>query len=46
MVVEKHFRRLNALELMKAVYDGQKYEDGIPVQTAEEVAARCRLHTM
>ena len=25
MVVEKRFRRLNAPELMKAVYDGQKY---------------------
>ena len=38
MVVEKRFRRLNAPELMKAVYDGQKYEDGLPMQTAEEVA--------
>ena len=39
MVVEKRFRRLNAPELMKAVYDGQKYEDGIPLQAAEEVTA-------
>ena len=39
MVVEKRFRRLNAPELMKAVYDGQKCEDGMPMQTAEEVAA-------
>ena len=39
MVVEKRFRRLYAPELMKAVYEGRKYEDGIAVQTAEEVAA-------
>ena len=39
MVVKKRFRRLNAPELMKAVYDGEKYEDRIAVQTAEEVAA-------
>ena len=39
LVVEQRFRRLNASELMKTVYGGQKYEDGIPMQTAEEVAA-------
>ena len=39
MVVEKRFRRLNATELMKAVYDDRKYENGIPMQTEEEVAA-------
>ena len=39
MVVEKRFRRLNAPDLMKSVYDGRKYEDGIAMQTAEEVAA-------
>ena len=39
MVVEKRFRRLNAPELMKSVYDGEKYEDGIPMQSEEEVAA-------
>ena len=39
MIVEQRFRRLNAPELMKAVYIGEKYEDGIAVQTAEEVAA-------
>ena len=39
MVVEQRFRRLNTPELMKTVYDGQTYEDGIPVQTAQEVAA-------
>ena len=39
LVVEQRFRRLNAPELMKAVYDGGKYEDGVAIQTAEEVAA-------
>ena len=39
MVVEQRFRRLNAPELMKAAYIGEKYEDGIAVQNAEEVAA-------
>ncbi len=39
MVVEQRFRRLNAPELMKAVYIGEKYEDGIAVQTAQEVVA-------
>ena len=39
MVVEKRFRRVRALELMEAVYEGQKYEDGIPTQAAEKVAA-------
>ena len=31
-MVEKRFRRLNAPELMKVVYDGRKYEDGIAVR--------------
>ena len=39
LVVEQRFRRLNAPELMEAVYDGGKYEDGVAIQTAEEVAA-------
>ena len=39
MVVERRFRRLNAPDKMKAVYDGQKYEDGVAIQTAEEVVA-------
>ena len=39
MVVEKRFRRLSAPELMKAVYDGQKYEDGAAIQNTEEIAA-------
>ena len=38
MVVEKRFRRRNAQELMKAVYDGQKYEDEIAMLDTEEVA--------
>ena len=38
LVVEQRFRRL-APELMKAVYDGKKYEDGVAIQTAEEAAA-------
>ena len=37
LVVEQRFRRLNAPELMKDVYNGEKYEDGTPVQTEEEV---------
>ena len=39
MVVEKRFRRLSAPELMKAVYDGEKYEDGAAIRNAEETAA-------
>ncbi len=38
MVVEQRFRRLHAPEMTKAVYIGEKYEDGIPMQTAEDVA--------
>ena len=38
MVVEQRFRRLNAPELMKSVYDGQKYEDGAAIQNTEEIA--------
>ena len=40
MVAEKRFRRLQAPELMKDVYLGAKYMDGIAVDaTAEKVAA-------
>ena len=39
MVVEQRFRRLNAPELMKAVYIGEKCKDGVAIQNAEEVAA-------
>ena len=39
MVVEQRFRRLNAPDMMKAVYDGQKYEDGAVTLATEEVAA-------
>jgi len=31
MIAEKKFRRLNAPELLAAVYDGQLFEDGMPV---------------
>ena len=39
MVVERRFRRLNAPELTKVVYIGEKYEDGAAIQNAEEIAA-------
>ena len=39
LVVEQRFRRLNAPELMKDVYNGEKYEDGVAIQTTEEAAA-------
>ena len=39
MVVEQRFRRLNAPELMKSVYIGEKYEDGVAMQNTEEIAA-------
>ena len=39
VVVEQRFRRLNAPELMKDVYSGEKYEDGVAIQTTEEAAA-------
>ena len=39
MVVVHHFRRLNAPDLMKAVYDGQKYEDGVAMQNGDKIAA-------
>ena len=39
MIVEQRFRRLNAPELMKAVYIGEKYKDGAEIQNAEEIAA-------
>ena len=39
MVVEQRFRRLNAPDMMKAFYDGQKYEDGSVTLATQEVAA-------
>ena len=40
MVAEKRFRRLQAPELMKDVYLGARYLDGIAIEaTAEKVAA-------
>jgi putative transposase len=40
MVVQKHFRKLNAPELLKDVFDGATYVDGIRVNDLEkEVAA-------
>ena len=40
LVAETRFRRLTAPELMRDVYDGARYADGIPVTTVtEEVAA-------
>ncbi|MGO9266788.1 MAG: hypothetical protein ACLQBA_18220 [Candidatus Binataceae bacterium] len=32
MIAEKRFRRLNSPQLLAAVYDGQLFEDGMPVQ--------------
>ena len=32
MIAEKKFRRLNSPELLAAVYDGQLFEDGMPMQ--------------
>ena len=32
MVAEKHFRKLNAFELLPVVYAGQKYQNGKPIQ--------------
>jgi hypothetical protein len=34
MNAERKFRRLNSSELLAAVYDGQLFEDGMPVQEA------------
>lgn len=39
MVAEKRFRRLKAPALMKDVWLGAQYLDGLRIQTAEEVAA-------
>ena len=40
MIAEKRFRRLKAPELMRDVYDGAQYVDGMAIQaTVEEVAA-------
>jgi hypothetical protein len=32
MIAEKKFRRLNSPEFLAAVYDGQLFEDGMPMQ--------------
>ena len=40
MVAERRFRRLNAPELLKEVYEGVKFTDGVKAQeTIEEAAA-------
>ena len=40
LVAEQRFRRLKAPELMKDVYQGAKYVNGVPVnQVPEEKAA-------
>ena len=40
MVAEKRFRRLQAPELMKDIYLGARYVDGIAIEvTAEKIAA-------
>ena len=39
MVAEKRFRRLKAPALMKDVWLGAQYVDGLRIQTAEGVAA-------
>ena len=40
MIAEKRFRRLKAPELMKEVYLGTKYAEGVSIEIAlEEVAA-------
>jgi len=40
LVAEKRFRRLKAPELMRDVYDGAQYVDGMPIEAiVEEVAA-------
>ena len=45
MVAESRFRRLKSSELMKGLYLGTVYEDGIVIEpTPEKVAARSRLH--
>ena len=40
MIAEKRFRRLKAPELVRDVFDGTRYVDGMRLQTTiEEVAA-------
>ena len=40
MVAEKRFRRLKASELMRDLYDGAQYVDGVRFHTTtEEIAA-------
>ena len=46
MVVEKRFRRLSAPEPGQAADVGEKYEDGVAIQSSEEIAARYRLPTI
>jgi hypothetical protein len=47
LVVEQHFRRLNAPHPCGEVYTGIGYRDGVRVMTQprERAAARRRLHT-
>lgn len=44
MVAQQKLRRLNAPELLKQVYLGVEYEDGIEI-TRKELAASSHLHT-
>lgn len=39
MIAEKRFRRLGAPALMKDVWLGAQYVDGLRIQAAEEIAA-------
>jgi len=40
IIAEKRFRRFKVPELMRDVYDGAKYVDGMAIEaTVEEVAA-------
>lgn len=39
MIAKRKFRCLNPPQLLAAVYDGQLFEDGMPVQ---ETSPRCR----
>jgi len=45
MLAERRFRKLDAPELMKTVYDGQVYADGKNVTPTQD-AAESRLHTV
>ena len=39
MISEKRFQKLNGAELLKEVYEGARYVDGIRVKEAEKEAA-------